>query len=112
MNNLLVVSISNTNGVQPFNIITTIGAIICAIIVVVFTIVDMISKNVENKPRKCILGVLYLAVFIFLLVSLFTFQGKTDNTSSATYDMSKWLAFLYLAIELFVITTFFTTRKK
>lgn len=112
MSNLLVISISNSSGVQPFNMIVTIGAILCAIIIVAFTIVDLISKETDNKPRKCLLGILYLGVFIFLLVSLFTFQEKTSNTSSTTYDMSKWLAFLYLAIELFIITTFFTTRKK
>lgn len=112
MSNLLVVSVSNSSGVQPFNMIATIGAIICAIVVIVFTLTDIFSKGVENKPRKGLFGLLYFIVFIFLLVSLFAFQGKTENTSTITYDMSKWLAFLYLAIELFVITTFFTTRKK
>lgn len=112
MSNLLVVNVSNSSGVQPFNMIATIGAIICAIVVIVFTLADIFSKGVENKPRKGLFGLLYLIVFVFLLVSLFAFQGKTENTSAITYDMSKWLAFLYLAIELFVITTFFTTRKK
>lgn len=112
MNKLLVISVSNYSGVQPFNMIATIGAIICAIIIISFVIVDMVSKETENKPRKCLMGILYLTVFVLLLVSLFAFQGKTSNTSSVTYDMSKWLAFLYLAIELFVIISFFTTRKK
>lgn len=112
MSNLLIVDVSDYSGVQPFNIIVTVSAIICAIIIMAVTVVDIISKATENKLRKGLLGVAYLCVFVLLLVSIVAFQRKTSNTSSITYDMSKWLAFLYLAIELFAITTFFTSRKK